>query len=134
MSRENVEIVRAVMAYQAGDAEDDAFLERYFHPDVEWDLTHRSFDPRIYHGHEGIREWNDQLSEAWAEWRSEPEEFLESGDQVVVLVRAYGRGRVSGLELVEKSASVVTLRDGKVSRMKVYLDREQALRDAGIER
>ena len=95
-------------------------------------MTHRSFDPRVYRGHEGIREWHEQLSETWSEWRSEPEEYLESGDDVVVLVRAHGRGRVSGAEVVEESASVFTVRDGKVARLKVYLDRDQALRDAGL--
>ncbi len=95
MSRENVELVRGVMAYQAG-GDDEAWLRETFHPDVEWDMTHRSFDPRVYRGHEGIREWHEQLSETWAEWHSEPEEYLESGDHVVVLVRAHGRVASAG--------------------------------------
>ena len=131
MSQENIEIVRAVMAYQAG-GDDEAWLRETFHPDVEFDMTHRSFDPRVYRGHEGILEWHAQLSETWADWHSEPEEYLESGDHVVVMVRAHGRGRVGGVEVVEESASLFTLRDGKVSRLKVYRDRDQALRDAGL--
>ena len=34
--------------------------------------------------------------------------------------------------MVEESASLFTIRDGKVARLKVYLDRDQALRDAGL--
>jgi ketosteroid isomerase-like protein len=131
MSRENVEIVRGVMAYQSG-ADDEAWLVENFDPAVEWDMTHRSFDPHVYRGYEGILQWYEQLAETWAEWTSEPEEFIDAGEHVVVLVRARGRGRTSGVEVEEDTASLFTLRDGRIVRLKVYRDRDEALRDAGL--
>jgi hypothetical protein len=33
------------------------------------------------------------LRDAWAEWRFEPERFIDAGDQVVVFVRVLAKGR-----------------------------------------
>jgi ketosteroid isomerase-like protein len=63
----------------------------------------------------------------WEEWRAVPEEFLEIGDWVVVLARYRGRGRGSGVEIVQEGAHVFKLRDGKVVRMEIFASRERAL-------
>jgi hypothetical protein len=49
MSQENVELVRAVYA-TGGDLE--AAIE-FFSPDIEWDMSDRVFNPRVYRGHGG---------------------------------------------------------------------------------
>lgn len=125
-----MEIVRGAFAMVPG-RDEDRFLD-VFDPGVEWDMTHRSFNPHVYRGRDGIREWFDQLGETWAEWRSEPEDFLDAGDQVVVLIRSVARGRSSGVEVDAESAALFTFRAGRIVRMKIYVDREEALRDAGL--
>jgi ketosteroid isomerase-like protein len=52
--------------------------------------------------------------------------------RVVVFQRECQRGRSSGLELVDETASVVELRDGRVVRIQGYMDRTAALRAVGL--
>jgi uncharacterized protein len=66
------------------------------------------------------------LSE-WEQWRAVPEEFLEFGDHVVVLASYRGRGRGSGVEIVQEGAHVFKLRDGKVVRLEIFASRELAI-------
>jgi ketosteroid isomerase-like protein len=51
---------------------------------------------------------------------------------VVVFQREHQRGRSSGLELVDETASVIDLRDGRVVRIQGYMDRAAALAAAGL--
>ncbi len=70
--------------------------------------------------------------EIWDEHRIEPQEFIDAGDQVVVLQREYQRGKSSGVELVVDTASILDLRDGRIVRMQGYMDRAAALGAAGL--
>jgi uncharacterized protein len=70
-----------------------------------------------------IHSW---LSE-WEHWRVEADEYLELGDHVVALVTYRGRGRGSGVEIRHEGAHVFELRDGKVVRLEIFVDREKAI-------
>jgi ketosteroid isomerase-like protein len=80
--------------------------------------------------------WRDWLS-AWEEYRTEVDEYRElDGERVLVLDRRSGRGKTSGLEIGQvrtKGASVLHVREGKVTRIVSYVDREHALTDLGLE-
>jgi len=56
----------------------------------------------------------------------EPEEFIQSGDRILVLIRWSGRGRESGAQIEAEGAHLWTFRDGLVVDYGVYRDREQA--------
>jgi ketosteroid isomerase-like protein len=62
----------------------------------------------------------------------EPQEFLEAGDQVVVVARLVGRGKTSGVAVTRTWAYVWTLRNGKALRMVGHADRAEALESAGL--
>jgi ketosteroid isomerase-like protein len=53
-----------------------------------------------------------------------------------VLVRVSARGKASGLELGQtpgaKTANLIHIREGKVTKMVDYWDRERALADVGL--
>ena len=68
--------------------------------------------------------------EPWEEFQFEAEELIDAGDQVVVTYRQRGRGKGSGIEVENTLAAVATMRDGKVIRGHVYLDRAAALKAA----
>jgi ketosteroid isomerase-like protein len=70
-----------------------------------------------------LRSW---LSE-WDNWRVEAEDYLEIGDQVVVLASYHGRGKGSGVEINQQGAHVFELRDGKVVRFEIFADRDRAI-------
>ena len=68
----------------------------------------------------------------WHDYRVMPEEFVDSGDSVVVTVRLRGRGRGSGVEVDARFYDVYTLRDGKIVRMDQFTERSQAFEAVGL--
>jgi hypothetical protein len=81
------------------------------------------------------KDWGDFLH-AWGDYRVEAEEYRELDRQrVLVLTRNSARGRMSGLELGQiraEGAGLFQLRDGKVTRLVVYWDRDRAFADVGL--
>ncbi len=130
MSQENVELVRR--AYDAWDRRDFEALPELVHPDFEADLTVRVLNPDRYVGVEGLRRLVDELGETWEAMTLEPEEFIDAGDQVVVPVVARLSGRGSGLQMEDRIIQVWSIRNGKAERLRVFTDRAEALRSAGL--
>jgi ketosteroid isomerase-like protein len=83
---------------------------------------------------QGIREF---LS-AWENFRITAEEYRELDDgRILVLDRRSGRSKTTGLDLATmrtQGARVFQIREGKVTRLVLYLDRERALADLGLEK
>jgi ketosteroid isomerase-like protein len=132
MSQQNVEIVRAAFeGFLKGDQEKTAQL---IDPEVEFHGTVGGLqEGEIAHGQSEIDEtFEAQDLEAWEERRLEPEEYIDAGDVVVVLLHEYRRGRGSGVELEARTAVVVAVRDGRVVRIQGYMDRAAALEAAGL--
>jgi ketosteroid isomerase-like protein len=70
-----------------------------------------------------MREW---LS-AWERPLTiEAEEYIPSGDRILVLIHWTGRGKGSGAQIEGAGAHLWTFRDGLVVRYEVYRDRDQA--------
>lgn len=130
MSGENVEIVRGGYDHYNRTREPDYSL---LDPEVVYDVSRRVFDPGVYRGHEGVREFARLMREQWETMRIEPQEFIVAGDDVVVVpVRLVGVGRQSGAETTANAAHVWTLRDGKVIRQTTFQTRAEALKAAGL--
>jgi ketosteroid isomerase-like protein len=138
MSRENVEIVRRLYSLRPDAAgivrgDFDKVVFDYFHPDVELvpPLSYPDTESS-YRGQEGVRRWFRQIDEIWDDWRFEAERFIDAGDRVVVFVRVSGTAKQSGAAVAISDAHVLTLRDGRVTRVDVFLDRPEALEAAGL--
>jgi ketosteroid isomerase-like protein len=112
------------------DLSEETFREVAW-PDMVLDVTANVFNPAVYEGFDGLRQWADGVREAWEYFRMEPEELIEQGDVVLALVRAVARGRGSGVEIDTPSALISQVRDGRISSMRVQPDREAALREIG---
>ena len=73
----------------------------------------------------------------WDRYSIEADEYCELDSQrVLVLVHDGGRGRASGLDLGSikgERAMLFCVRDGKVTKLVVYWDRDRALADLGLE-
>jgi ketosteroid isomerase-like protein len=66
----------------------------------------------------------------WETLCFDAEEYRELDDgSVLVMSRMRGRGAGSGVEVDQRRASVFHVRDGKVTRLALYWDRERALAD-----
>jgi len=101
-------------------------------PDVRLDLSERVFNPAVYEGYEGIIRWREEVQEIWESYISEPEKFFAGEDVVVVFTREIGRGGSSGVEVNRRTALLFRLRTGRVSEIRLYHDRDRAMRDAGL--
>jgi ketosteroid isomerase-like protein len=132
MSQENVRLVQeSFEAFRSGDAEKMAEL---LHPEAEFHGTVGGLqEGEVARSQAEFDEnFEAQDLEAWEERRFEAEEFIDAGDNVVILMREFRRGRVSGVELEARTAAVVAVKDGRVIRFQGYLDRGEALEAAGL--
>jgi ketosteroid isomerase-like protein len=69
----------------------------------------------------------------WDDFRVEADEYRELDDErVLVLGRVIGRGARSGVEIVQRRAGLFHVRDGKLTRLVLYWDRERALAELGL--
>jgi uncharacterized protein len=75
-----------------------------------------------------LREW---LS-PWQDWRCQAEDYVATGEVVVVLCRYTGRGKESGVEVDSQGAHLWTMRSGKAIRLEVFSSRQKALAVAGL--
>jgi ketosteroid isomerase-like protein len=130
MTSENLDVVRSIyMGWERGDFNSAAWAD----PDIEY-LVVDGPEPGCRNGLAGMAEgWRDWLR-AWEDFRAEPEKYIDLGDErILVLVRNSGRGRVSGLELDQRSgANLFGLHDGMVVRLVIYLERDHAFADLGL--
>jgi ketosteroid isomerase-like protein len=131
MSEENVEIARQVYRHlgRGSDAGWDLF-----DPDVEWETSPNLPDAGVYRGRDRVRAF---MEEQWeVVWGGPPrvdvERTFDCGDDVLLFIRVRGSGSHTGIPLDVRIAQLLTLRDGRVVRGKVFPDRDEALEAAGI--
>ena len=138
----NIELVRRWYALlpslgETDPNDDSAFLDRVFRDylDEEYELRLPGGYPEgepVFRGRAGFAQLVAMLRDAWAEWRFEPERFLDAGEQVVVFVRVVAKGSASGVPIELPDAHVVTLHDARLTSTCVYRDRSEALEAAGL--
>jgi len=130
MSEANIEPIKDLYArFRDGDEDSaleliDPAMEVHDRPDIP--------DPQVYHGHDGVRAALQVSRDAFDDLDLVPEEFIDAGDQVLVVFWFRGKGRGSGVEIDERLVHLWTIRDGKPVRMDVHSSREQALEAAGL--
>jgi ketosteroid isomerase-like protein len=129
MSIDSIEnLKRGYAAFNRGDVE--AFMA-HLDPEIEWRMPTGGADTSVYHGHDGIRELLKSTQDVWSEYNAEPEEMIDLGDRVLVLVRAVGIGRGSGVPVEAPTAHLWTMRNGRAVHVQMYVNREDALGDVG---
>jgi ketosteroid isomerase-like protein len=134
MSRENVEIVRAI--YDAGARRDAVLPFEVYSEDIVWDISTARrgalFTRPVYYGHEGVREAWRELLTVFSESEFEVRELVDAGDRVLADLHERDVGRASGVPVEATHLAVWTFAEGKVVRMQIFDDREQALEAAGL--
>jgi ketosteroid isomerase-like protein len=131
MPQPNVEIIkRAIDAFNRRDVDLIADLTT---PDFEWfPALPGHVEGGGYRGREGVETYLREIRDTWEELRIFGTEFRDLGDRVLVLGRAEGRGRGSGVPVDTSHGFLAEFRGDKVSRIRTYLDHDDALRAAGL--
>ena len=129
MSQENVELLRqAYSAFAQGDSESMAKLAgEYLHPDFELETT---FVGHVFRGLDGLQEYINEVRENLG-YTPGPEEFIDLGHKVVVVLRVTGRGAGSGVSFTAQVATVWTI-DGRAVHAKAFGSRDEALQAARL--
>jgi len=129
----NLDLVRSIYAdWERGDYSS----AEWAHPEIEW-VRPDGPEPGTWTGLAGMAQGFADWFNAWEDVRTEADECREiDGERVLVLSRFSGRGRRSGVELAQMqtpAANLFHVRDGKVTRIVSYWDRDRALADLGLE-
>jgi ketosteroid isomerase-like protein len=128
----NLDLARSIYAgWERGDFSSSDWA----HPEIE----HADADGPLGGGTGGFDRLGHGVREflgAWEEFRLEADGFQElDAERVLALDHRSGRSKTSGLELGQmrtNGARLFEIRDGKVTRLVVYFDRERALADLGL--
>ena len=122
-------------AYRAGDPSIiRPILEEYFDPDVVLEPAGVLPDSaqRPHKGWDGVLAFIGAQMEAFSEGWLEATEFIDRGDCLIVPYRMGGRARHTGLPVVFSFVHLLTVQDGKVTRLDVYRTKAEALEAAGL--
>ena len=134
----NLDVVRSIYA----DLEREGFSywvqsngpAEWVHPEIEFEFVVADGPTAgSFRGVAGLQQSVRSMLGAWEEFSIEGEEYRElDHERVLVLAVVSGRGKTSALKVGTKGASVCHVRDGKLTRLIIYYDRERALADLGL--
>jgi ketosteroid isomerase-like protein len=130
MSQKNVEVVRRAVA---------AVNRR----DIDGYLACCTDDVRLstplaevvgaYDGPDGIRRFFTDISDTGPDFKLTIERLEAVGtDRVLALMEVTATGRASGIPQVAQTGNIYDLVDGKIDRIQIFVDRQQALEAAGL--
>ena len=132
MSKENVELVRAIYAaFAAGDV--PGVVSR-MSGDMVWNEAENFLyaDGNPYRGPDAIVSGVfARLGSEWDGLSARPEEYLDAGDRVVVLGRYTGTCKATGRPADAQFAHVWRVEGGKAAAFQQYTDTLQFARAAG---
>ena len=129
MSQENVETVRTALT-----ALDQRDVERYLSvasPEIEL-INPASPLEGPFAGHEGIRRFFSEVATFTESSSLEVKGIRAVGSRVLPLFTLTALGRMSGAETSVDVAGVYSVENGKIKRAQIFIDREAALKAAGL--
>jgi ketosteroid isomerase-like protein len=130
---ENLDVARAIFAqWDRGDYHSNEWAA----PDIEFVIADGPEPGRWSGLDEMAKGWRNFLS-TWEEgYRAVADEYREIDSERVLVTNDYsGRGKTSGMDVAQigaKGATVLHLRAGKVTRLALYWDRQNAFADIGL--
>ena len=129
MPGENLEVVRrAFEDLRSGRYEGGAW-----DPEVEVINAAGWVIETSYRGHAGLRQWWDDLAEAFGDFALELEDAMEVDEERVLTTQRFvGHFRATEIPFDGAWASILWIRDDKVVRAEGHLSKRRAMRAAGL--
>jgi ketosteroid isomerase-like protein len=129
MSQQNIEVVRnATEAFGRGDL--DGALA-HAHPDLVSTRVHP--DGAVFHGPDGFRRLLADWLEGFTEWSFRSDDYIDAGNHVIVHQHQWGRGAGSGAVVEGDFWLVYAIAGGKIIRLDIHADRDEALEATGLQ-
>ena len=128
---EILDLVRSMYAaWERGDFSSTEWAD----PAIEFVLTGGAPGDGSWRGRASMeRGWGDFLHQ-WADLCVQVEEIRALDDErVLALDSPHGYGRTSGVEIGGKGATVFHIREGRVTRLVNYWNRDRAFADLGLK-
>lgn len=143
MSQENMDLVARTIPsadlnfaeLARNDAMYDAYIEdvgSLFHSDVTFVNHGFPAGQMTCVGLAGVRSLFRDWYEPWETYRTEVERAVDCGERVLHLTRDFGVLWGTTQEITLALGCVYTVRDGRIARWDVYLDRAEALKAVGL--
>jgi ketosteroid isomerase-like protein len=103
-----------------------------FDPDVVYVPTKEWPDSAPRRGPDEIERFMRGIVEDWERWDFRVYDVRDNGDRILVEARVDAVGATSGIELRGRTFHVVTFRDGLITHMQDFIEKEEALAAAGL--
>jgi uncharacterized protein len=130
MSQENVEIVRRYYAtWNEGGLE---AARVFWSDDFEWHDAPGMPDGGVYRGADAAADHFRDLNEVLGTMEVRLDRVLPAGDEVFVMLHVHLDAPRGELAFDGPIFETVRIRDGKVSRIRLFLDEQAALEAAGV--
>ena len=113
--------------YEAWNRGDLSAVFALVDPDIEWRPGPDAPETGELSGREGFKSFVESWTESFDDLRIEPQEVVQVGEHVVVVVRQRGRGHSSGIELDITTVHVWRLRGGRATGWYAYRSRAEAM-------
>jgi ketosteroid isomerase-like protein len=131
VSQENVEIVRrAWEAFNRGDL--DAFMADVAE-DAEFEEDPAFPEAGVFRGRDEVVAYVRGFQEQMRDHRFEVEEVRDLGDKVLALLHETARGASSGIGVDQRPAFLYEFKEARITRVRAYLHRSEALKAVGLE-
>jgi ketosteroid isomerase-like protein len=129
VSARNVEIARR--AFEALGRGDLAGALADATADFTFDFSRSRSPERGIYARQDLSRLRDRWDGVWESVSRRPEEFIDTGDQVVMPFTTNERGR-DGIELETRVAWLWSFKDGQIAQVTFFQDRREALEAAGL--
>jgi ketosteroid isomerase-like protein len=134
VSQENVELVRQTFA-ATSSGDPAAAGEAAFDPAAEWDMTGVTgwAEKQVYRGAE-ILPFLQGWASSWRGWHFDVDEVRDAGGQLVfVAIHEWASGVESEVAVDQRRYFAVHVERGRLMRVRMFSERSDALKAAGLE-
>jgi uncharacterized protein len=102
--------------------------------DIQWTIPGQDWPLAGTHrGHEGLQGLLEKANETVETAYPEPPEFIAQGDRVLVVGFATGRIKATNRTFEDHWVFDITVRNGKVTKIREYIDTQALARASGTE-
>ncbi|MBN1529047.1 MAG: nuclear transport factor 2 family protein [Thermoleophilaceae bacterium] len=119
--------------FEAFERRDMRVVLELAHPEIEVrPALVGGLEGRVYRGHDGLREFVDDVDAIWTAFRIELQELRDAGDAVIALGHTWGGGR-DGITVDAPGGWLLGMSDGMIRRFRSFNTWEETLEAAGVD-